>query len=424
MAEQRADVVVIGAGPAGIAAAAIAAEAGRSTLLIDEASAVGGQVWRGGASRESRQARAWRVRLERSGARLLADATVLDVESSTTLIAEQRGRRVRVRADVGVVLAVGARELFLPFPGWTLPNVIGAGGAQALLKSGWTVRGRSVVVAGTGPLLMPVAAALAAAGARLRMVAEQAPSPVVRRFALGLWRSPARVVDAVRYRSLFARTAYRTGTWVLRAAGDSRLRDVVLTNGSATRTLACDVLCIGYGLVPAVELAVLFGCEIRSSAVMVDELQRTSVGGVYCAGEATGIAGRDAALVQGAIAGLALCGRETEAGDLFAARARHAAFARRVARDFALRDDVLHLADADTIVCRCEDVTYGSIATCTSLREAKLVTRAGMGACQGRVCGPALRQIHGWGRDSVRPPLTPTSVETLAGETPLEEDPE
>ncbi|HEX6132683.1 MAG TPA: FAD-dependent oxidoreductase [Longimicrobiales bacterium] len=421
MHELRAEVVVIGAGPAGIAAASVAAEGGRSTLLIDEAHAPGGQVWRAGRTRAARKAREWRARLERSGARTVTSATVIDVESPLSLIGEREGRPVRIAADAALVLAVGARELFLPFPGWTLPNVIGAGGAQALLKSGWSVRGLRIVVAGSGPLLLPVAAALAASGARVRAVAEQAPAAAVGRFALGLWRSPGRALDAALYRAAFARARYRTGTWVARASGDSRLGEVVLTDGSLTRTLACDVLCIGYGLVPAVELPLLVGCELREGGVAVDALQRTSVDHVYCAGEVTGIAGRDAALVQGSIAGLAASGRGAETNDLLAARDRHAAFARRVAEHFGLRAEIARLAEDDTIVCRCEDVTHDALAACTSLREAKLTTRAGMGACQGRVCGSTLRHIHAWQRDNVRPPLTPTTIGTLSAATPRED---
>jgi NADPH-dependent 2,4-dienoyl-CoA reductase/sulfur reductase-like enzyme len=324
---------------------------------------------------------------------------------------ERSGRSFTVEAG-SIVLATGARERFLPFPGWTLPGVVGVGGAQALLKAGMAVRGLSVVVAGTGPLLLPVAAALASAGARVRWVAEQAPAARVRGFAASLWRSPGRIAQAARYRGAFLRAPYRAGSWVARAEGDGFVSHAVLRDATGERTLPCDLLCVGYGLVPSVELALRVGARVRAGAVVVDEAQRTTVPGIYAAGEPTGVAGVDAALAAGAIAGSSAAGAappERAAAVL----AREKQLAARMDEAFGLRQELRALCDEDTIVCRCEDVSRGRIAPHPDARAAKLHTRAGMGPCQGRVCGPALEFLFGWTQETVRPPVLPARVGTL-----------
>jgi D-hydroxyproline dehydrogenase subunit alpha len=410
-----ADIAVVGAGPAGIAAAVVAAEHGRRVLVLDEGLRPGGQIWRHGggegAPRAPLPARRWLARLERSGARVLDGTTVVDGEPGWSLLAEREGRPLRVRAEA-LILATGARERFLPFPGWTLPGVLGVGGAQALLKSGLPVAGRRVVVAGSGPLLLPVAAALAGAGASLRVVAEQAPAHRVYGFAARLWRSPVRLALAARYRYGFLRTAYRPGCWVLRAEGDDAVGAAILTDGRRTWREACDLLCVGYGLVPATELPRLLGCDLTGGAVVVDENQRTAVEGVWCAGEPVGVAGVEAAVAEGQIAGLSAARAAVPAG-LRRSRAEARSLAAVMDRAFLLRAELRRLPDAGTIVCRCEDVSLGEIEAGWGTRHAKLATRAGMGACQGRVCGAALQFLFGWEADRVRPPILPASVATL-----------
>ena len=411
----RVDVAVIGAGPAGIAAGGRAAESGARVVVIDEGLGPGGQIWRPHAHGAANAgAHAWIARLERSGAVVHRATTVVDVQRTATgfaLRAESHERTLSIDSRA-IVLATGARERFLPFPGWTLPNVFGIGGAQALLKSGTSFRGKRVVIAGSGPLLLPVAASLARAGARVKMVAEQAARGQVMRFAAGLWCTPSRLAQAVAYRSAFLRTPYATGTWIVRADGDTSVREVTLNNGRRTRTIECDVVCAAFGLVPNTALASLVGCELRDGTVVVDGRQETTVSGVYCAGEPTGIGGVDLALIEGEVAGLAAAGSAVEAR-LTSRRASFRREARALDRAFTLRAELKALATDDTILCRCEDVPLGDIDLAWSPRQAKLYTRAGMGPCQGRICGGALECLAGWPADAKRPPIQPARLSTL-----------
>ena len=417
MAEERAtDVVVVGGGPAGIAAATRAAEQKCSVTLIDDGLRPGGQIWRHRSWDElPRVAREWLARLEQSSATLLSSSTVVDVRPDRGVVAETPSGTVVVQPKRALVLCAGARERFLPFPGWTLPGVVGVGGGQALLKSGLDVRGAKVVVAGSGPLLLPVAALLAKRGAFVQAVLEQAPQSRLLAFALGLWRTPARIADAARYRLAFARTRYRAGHWVTRAQGAERVTEAVITDGVRAQTIACDLLFVGYGLVPATELPRLAGCDVDARGnTVTDAFQQTSLEGVYCAGETTGIGGVDAALVEGEIAGLAAADRRVEAEALSARRVALRAFAERMERAFQLRPELRALAEPDTLVCRCEDVKMRDLVSCPTARAAKLHTRAGMGPCQGRVCGSAMSFLFGWEADSVRPPVAAASVGSLA----------
>jgi D-hydroxyproline dehydrogenase subunit alpha len=413
MTKQSWDIVVVGGGPAGIAAAVTASESGSTVLLVDDNPALGGQIWRGEETNPSMPvARRWRERLKTSNVEIVSGFRVFDQLCPGTLLVEGAdGMR-----EIGysrLILCTGARERLLPFPGWTLPNVMGAGGLQALVKSGMPISGKSVVVAGTGPLLLPVAAYLKRHGARVQLIAEQTSRDAVIRFGNALTRHPGKLVQALGIFGSLARIPYRFDCWPIEARGDDRLRRVVLRQGAKAVEIECEYLACGFHLVPNMELAILLGCQISDGAVAVDETQQTSAPGIYCAGEPTGIGGVDLAILEGQIAGLAAAGQHQKAHRLFRARAYQRKFARALNKTFALRPELKQLPAEDTMVCRCEDVRFDRLVQCRNWREAKLYARCGMGPCQGRICGAATEFLFGWSVESVRPPIFEARVESL-----------
>jgi NADPH-dependent 2,4-dienoyl-CoA reductase/sulfur reductase-like enzyme len=410
------DLVVIGAGPGGLAAAATAAESGLRVCLVDDNPSAGGQIWRTPAGdAPARAAQRWLRRIDMAKVEKRFGWRVVFSPALGVLRIEQSGRFADLEF-AALVLATGARELFLPFPGWTLPGVYGAGGLQAFVKSGFSIRGKRVVVAGTGPLLPAVAAHLREAGAEIVSVVEQAPIRRLLRFSAGLLGGQVgKLLEGAGYALRFAGIPYRTGAWLMRAHGGERLEKVTILSGLNVFDLEADMLALGYHLVPNTEPAQLLGCELDHGYVRVDELQQTSVKGVYCVGESTGIGGVDKAQVEGRIAGLAVAKKLDEARTLFAARDRQRRFARMLADAFSLREELRHLPEDDTLVCRCEDVPYRELAKCSSWREAKLHTRCGMGPCQGRICGAVGEFLWGWKVPAPRLPLFPVEVATLTG---------
>ena len=313
-------------------------------------------------------------------------------------------------------------ERFLPFPGWTLPGVVGAGGLQALIKGEFDVRGRRVVVAGTGPLLLAVADLARRSGARVVCVAEQADRRSLLPFARAVLVRPGKLAQGAGLAVRLLPVPKRFGTWPVRAEGDGRVERVVLRSADGSEsTVECDLLACGFGLVPRVALPRLLGCDVEpfdaetesALRVVVDGRQQTSVPGVYAVGEATGVGGVDKAISEGRIAGRCAAGGEPDS-NLLAVRDRELAFADALARSFALRRELRQLPTGDTLVCRCEDVAWSDVADAASARDAKLTTRCGMGPCQARVCGPALAFLKGWPPESPRPPLFPTDLQTLS----------
>jgi NADPH-dependent 2,4-dienoyl-CoA reductase/sulfur reductase-like enzyme len=412
-----AEIVVIGAGPAGLAATVTADEARRRVLVVHDAAYSGGQIWRRDVVRKPpTRAQHWLRRVEQTTASWVDGATVIDVRTidATHLVTVERDGRAAEFAARRVILATGARELFLPFPGWTLPGVLGVGAAQAMAKGGLDMRGKRVVIAGSGPLLVAVAASLARRGARIVMVAEQASLKRMIGFGARLFGAPRIALDAIGYMSAVPPKAVRFGTWVVGADGDDRVRQVSVTNGASRQTIDCDLLCVGYGLVPNTELAQLFGCEVTAHGIVVSVNQETTVPGVYAAGECVGIAGVDAALAEGAIAGFAAADMPDRSAPYRRRRAVARSWGRRLESTFALRPELLALAAPDTIVCRCEDVRFGDVDRAWSARQAKLYARIGMGPCQGRVCGPALAKICGWTPDRIRAPVYPSFLSSLS----------
>ncbi|MGW3967483.1 FAD/NAD(P)-dependent oxidoreductase [Amycolatopsis sp. NPDC005003] len=418
-------VLVVGAGPAGLAAAEHALVAGAEVTVLDQADAPGGQYHRGTAQRfEALLSRcAW-----------WPESAVWAVEGPRVHVlrgpADGTDRRRHTLEPDALVLATGAHDRVLPFPGWQLPGVFTAGGAQALAKGERVAVGRRVLVAGAGPFLLPVAQSLLAVGAEVLAVLEANPARTV--LSGWSWRAAAhgrKMNELVRHASTLARhrVPYRTGRAVVEARGDDRVREAVTARVRADwsvvpgteRTYEVDALCVGHGFVPQPELAVAAGCVLDGGFVRVDGDQRTSVAGVFAAGELTGIGGAAAAAAEGAVAGWAAAGRTP--GRALVARRDHArAFARRLAAAHPIGRAWPGWLAEDTVVCRCEETTYGELKSAVADPAApgphalKLGTRAGLGPCQGRMCGPAVAELCGGTERHHRPIAQPIRLGELA----------
>ncbi|TFB34374.1 FAD/NAD(P)-binding oxidoreductase [Pseudomonas sp. F01002] len=407
---EYADLLIIGAGPAGMAAALAAAPSGARIVLLDDNPLPGGQIWRDGPQANlPNLARQMRERLEAcSNIHRHSVTRVIACAGPKQLLVEDADRGWLIGYDK-LILCTGARELLLPFPGWTLPGVTGAGGLQALIKGGLPVQDERVVIVGSGPLLLASAATAKHNGAQVLRIAEQASAVAVAGFAAQLPRWPNKLMQSV---TLFDRH-YRTGTHVLAALGNERLEGVRLQQQGKIVELECDRLACGFGLIPNTQLGQALGCELEDQAIAVDTWQTTRRADHYAAGECTGFGGSELALVEGAIAGHAAVGDLDSARALWPRRARWQGFANALNKAFALDPQLKSLAQPDTLVCRCEDVPYAALAGHADWREAKLASRCGMGACQGRVCGGALQHLFGWQPSAPRPPFSPARIETL-----------
>lgn len=412
------DLLIVGAGPAGLAAALAAAPSGARITVLDDNIAPGGQIWRDGPN-ASLPAQA--VRLRNAVARcvnvkVLCGTRVISVMGPKALLLEDAERGWTQHFDT-LILCTGGRELLVPFPGWTLPGVTGAGGLQALIKAGLSVRGERIVIAGSGPLLLAAAATARKAGARVMRVAEQASLGSVAAFAAQLRRWPSKVWQAF----TLADPSYRTGTQLVAALGGQQVESVQLRQADRISSIACERVASGFGLVPNTQLGQLLGCALTTDhndtqALKVDALQATSVAGIFAAGECTGFGGAERALAQGRIAGLAAVNDTQAAQAIWPERARWETFAGQLNQHFALDPALRNMPQADTLVCRCEDVSHASLTQCSGWTDAKLQSRCGMGACQGRVCGAAAQFLYGWAPPVPRQPLSPVRIATLLGE--------
>jgi NADPH-dependent 2,4-dienoyl-CoA reductase/sulfur reductase-like enzyme len=454
----RRQLVIVGAGPAGMSAAIAGARAGLHPVLIDDATQPGGQIYRqppaafpnhlakysGEGNDLFHQLQELRERIDlRTG----TGAWGIFPPRQVALIGGES-----VEAD-HLILAPGAHEYLPPFPGWTLPGVMTPGGAQALVKTQGVLPGKRALVCGTGPFLLVVAEQLRRAGMEVAAVLELAP---LRESWWALWRLvwfPRLLSQGLGYLRRLRRleVPILRGHVLLAAHGDEEVRAARYApcdveghpDLSSATTVEVDTICAGYGFVPRIQLAQLAGCQLRFDDArggwvpVVDETLETSVPNVWVAGDGGGVAGVLVACLQGTLAGLAVACRagalspgefERQRRPLARQLARLARFRAILDRLYRLRPGLASLAAPSTIVCRCEEVTLAEVqkglaAGGTTYATLKVMTRVGMGPCQGQMCWPALaRQVAQATRTSLedvgplhaRPPLFPVSIEELA----------
>ncbi|KPH73655.1 NAD(P)/FAD-dependent oxidoreductase [Bosea vaviloviae] len=460
------DIAIVGAGPAGLSAAARAAELGLSVLLADENPAPGGQIYRAitttpVADRSVLGEDYWKggalvTRLERTSAAYAPGCTVWSVapdEAGGFELGLSLGGQARLVGAGQVILATGAQERPFPIPGWTLPGVMTAGAAQIALKSSGLVPSGRTVIAGCGPLLYLLAGQLAAAGANIVAVLDTTPR---RNWLSALaslpdfLRSPYLAKGLKLMAAARRELAFRTGVTALAAEGSGKVTGVKVTRGGATETIPCDALLLHQGVIPGINLSNAAGCAQHFDTVQhcwtptVDDWFASSIPGIAIAGDGAGIGGAESAALRGEIAALDAArrlGRISEAERNEKAAPTRAELARslrgRRFLDLLYRPAPQFLAPPadETIVCRCEEVTAGQIRDTASRlgvtgpNQMKAFLRCGMGPCQGRLCGPTvvelIAQVRGvspaeTGYYRLRPPVKPVTLAELAALPPTE----
>ena len=453
----RYDVLVVGAGPAGVNAAIAAARYGLSVAVVDENAAAGGQVWRAPfanvtASPIHEKGNQLRAALRASGALHLPNRSAWHVAPGFVVDVAGPVGLERYVAD-RLILATGTTERLLAVPGAELPGIIGLAAATIAIKSHATIPAGPTLVAGVGPLLYAVASGLLAADARVALILDLA-GPMVWLRALprlairpdllrqGLaWMGALRRAEVpIRFRYTITRIeAVDDGLDVWIAPVDASWR----ARGDGAR-IAVRNLILGHGLTPAHEISRLlnveeaFRPEQGGWVPVIDTEQRSSVHGLYVAGDCSGIWGSVAAELAGRLAGIAaahdagmlsIADFETLVRPIRRQLARARLFGGAVSRLMAMRPGLTAQITPETIVCRCEDVTRAEIEDAVSrgarhVNQVKAATRCGMGPCQGRICGEAVAEIlsataninrQDTGRWTARPPLRPLTVETIAG---------
>lgn len=454
----RVDLIVIGAGPAGMAAATEAAGLGLSVTVLDEQTAAGGQIYRAvtgaGAGRGAILGQDYldgaglAQAMQSSGARHVTGAVVWNIEPNDqgiTVTWSQDGRAAQMRA-ARLILATGALERPVPIPGWTLPGVMTAGAGQILLKASGIVAERAVL-AGAGPLLYLLAAQMVRAGTPpLALVETQSLRDTVRalpHLARGLrgWRT---LIKGLGLLAELRRAGVRriTGATDLAVEGQDRVAALRFAAGGQTQRIACDTVLLHQGVVPNTQASRALRLEHAWLSVQqcfaprLDAWGETSHTGIFVAGDGAGIAGAPAAAEAGRLAALQVA-HQLGTIDADARDARAHGPAGRLAAERALRPfldaayppaaQVLSPAD-DTIICRCEEVTAGQVRGwaklgCTGPNQTKAFGRVGMGPCQGRYCGltvtALLAEAQGMdpaevGAYRIRAPLKPVTLGEVA----------
>jgi NADPH-dependent 2,4-dienoyl-CoA reductase/sulfur reductase-like enzyme len=400
-------IIVVGAGPAGLAAAKSAASKGCHVTVIDSQPRGGGQYWRHlteVSGYKSNRSAAYLKELQQN--KLITHITGAQVWSAEKLGDGyqlnylQAGVEKKIFAQK-IILTTGAYDRTLPFPGWTTSGVMTPGGAQSLLKGHGVVAGKAIVVSGTGPFLLPVATALAKSGAHVEIIEAQSPLRWVLS-PLALLLNPGKFPELIHYASEITQSKIKVsfGSAVTEfqngVAQVSKVRSNLSIRKKNVRSIKADVVATGWGFLPDVTLGGILGCAQtldgdETVVFKVDSEQRSSAQNIWVAGEATGIGGADLALAEGAIAGLSAAGSRIPAG-LRWKRFTKKLFAKALQRSYPVGRGWQEWLRDETVICRCEEVCSQEIIESVQelgaedARTSKLFTRAGMGLCQGRIC--------------------------------------
>ena len=408
-------IIVIGAGPAGLAAAEAASRNGSEVALIDSSSRLGGQYWR----HRSKVTGYRSNRADEIFAKVSAAQSITHISEANIWSAEREGNLIRVNYLQGgiessltaekVIIATGAYDRTLPFLGWDTPGSMTPGAAQSLLKGQGVLVGKRIIVAGTGPFLLPVATGLAEAGAEIVALID-ANSPLRWSLSpLALLTNIAKFSELVYYARLMRKFRIRphfgraVTTFANGVATISAVNSGFHIKSGKSQAMRADVVAVGWGFVPDLSLGGILGCAQRVDSdgtviFEVDENQLSSQPQIWIAGEATGIGGADLSLIEGEIAGLAASGQKIKHA-LLTERVRKQRFANALKRSYPVRDGWREWITSNTTICRCEEVKSQEIRDSVSelgaedSRTSKLFTRAGMGLCQGRMCSRNVSEI-------------------------------
>ena len=460
------ELVVIGAGPAGIEAAITASQAGVDVILIDSSPKPGGQYFQQipdsfqseNHSDHHVKAQQLFTRLGSSSVQSLPNTLVWGIFEGSkpgmwclTLHGPDAPARLNARA---IILATGAFDRSVPFPGWDLPGVITAGAALKMIKNQRILPGKHVILSGTGPLQFSAAAHLVQAGADVVGVCDSATHLLWRGISYlpAIWGQWGRMSEGMEFAGTLVkgRVPYRLGWAVTSARGVNRVSEATIAKLDSDGkpiphsdiTQAVDTVVVGNSLTPSTELCRLLDCELEFVAgrggfiPRRNEGMETSCPGIYAVGDGAGIGGAEMAMIEGRISGYSAAvqlGHLTEKSALQAtsrdktALQREQRFARMLGDLFSPPAGLYTLAEADTIICRCEQVTLGQIREAVSygaqtVGDVKSLVRTGMGNCQGRTCGSMVAQILAseTGRTleearyfNIRPPVHPLLLEVI-----------
>jgi len=455
-------LTVVGAGPAGILAASTAAAAGVDVIVVDENPSPGGQYYRqsppefditnrAAAHSGHPEAAALYDQLDHPNIQVLQDVRVWGVFDGHTLALTDEERTFLLNTD-RVVLATGASDRPLAFPGWTLPGVVGAAAALRLIKSQWVLPGQRFLLAGLGSLQLVLADLLLSSGAAVVCVAEAADPLQGWRHLPGLWGHWDRLREAYEYRRALSRNKVPLlfNHVITSASGDERVAVAEIARvdkdgapiPETERSFDVDAVCLGYGLLPSYQLAAALGCSLRFDENLQwfvprhDEDMETSVPGVFVAGDVTDMGGAHVAAAEGRVAGLVAAYQlgyleESEFRRRMAQAKPALRHLNRLAEAlqniYRFRPGLAHLTRDETVLCRCEEVRSRAVeavisAGAVDLHQVKLRSRAGMGYCQGRICssliapviaaqtGQALGELYPC---TARPPLQPIPLGAL-----------